>query len=293
MTIYELSIISSTGFPYYNKKIKPVPKGVQVHLRFFDFSEQAEKDFEDESYLEFDLKAGLISALFEFARNIDKKIEVLEFRPKAEEEINQRPVRERIKYKGDVLMTVTTEKYLHHDQIRRKIELIYENFISPKIPLDSAYEVLHNEENSLLDILTDKKAKNHLSRYEKTLKKIAKKYIDEMNRYGLKGIVCCGFDLSPIICFSEHNQYHLEDIDEILRGVGNIPEIEALNWKYRQSTYNNKPLWVFIINSGIGVSVEGLYENYYYLLLTEPDAYMGEFPRKLANEFNNILTEDI
>jgi len=64
MTIYELSIISSTGFPYYNKKIKPIPKGVKVHLRFFDFSEEMEKDFDKETLLEFDLKAGLFSAVF-------------------------------------------------------------------------------------------------------------------------------------------------------------------------------------------------------------------------------------
>jgi len=38
MTIYELSIISTTGFPYYNTIIKPVPEGVKIFLRFFDFS---------------------------------------------------------------------------------------------------------------------------------------------------------------------------------------------------------------------------------------------------------------
>lgn len=289
MTIYELSIISSTGFPYYNKKIKPIPKGIKVHLRFFDFSEHEETDFDDKSILEFDLKAGLISALFEFARNIDKKIETLEFRPQKEKE-KKKMEEDRVKYKGDVLMTVTTEKYLLHNQIRRKIEIIYENFINPKVPLDSAYEILHNEENLIVDILTDKKARKHLIDQEKALKKIAKKFLNEMSRYGLKGIVCCSFDLSPIMCFSQNNKYNLDDVDEILRGVGNIPDIDPLNWKYRQSTHKEKPIWVFVINSGIGVSVEGIHENFYYLLLTDPDAYMGEFPRKLAIEFNNLLS---
>jgi len=288
MTIYELSIISSTGFPYYNRKIKPIPKGVKVHLRFFDFSEKEENDFENEEILEFDLKAGLISALFEFARNIDKKIEVLEFRPKKGTEKDS-SINKDLKIKGDVLITVTTETYLNHNQIQKKIEKIYENFINPKVPLDSAYEILHDEEDSILQILTDEKAKNHLFNHEKDLKKISNKFLSEMSNYGLRAIICCTFDLSPIVCFTENKEYNLNDVDEILRGIGKIPEIDPLNWKYRQSNYAGKPLWVFIINSGVGVTVDGIFENYFYLLLTEPDSYMGEFPRRLANEFNNLL----
>lgn len=83
MTIYEFSVISTTGFPYFNSIIKPIPEGIKVFLRFFDFSKDKfniQDQLEDSS--KFDLTAGLISALFEFARNIDKKIEVLEFKPK-------------------------------------------------------------------------------------------------------------------------------------------------------------------------------------------------------------------
>ena len=83
MTIYELSIISTTGFPYYNKVIKPVPEGVKIFLRFFDFSKDrfiVHEQLDSES--KFDLTAGLISELLEFARNIDKKIERLEFKVK-------------------------------------------------------------------------------------------------------------------------------------------------------------------------------------------------------------------
>ncbi len=72
MTIYELSIISTTGFPYFNKVIQPFPEGVKIFLRFFDFS--SDKSL-DQNHLDitskFDLTAGLISALFEFARNIN------------------------------------------------------------------------------------------------------------------------------------------------------------------------------------------------------------------------------
>ena len=82
MTIYNLSIISTTGFPYFNSLIKPIPEGVNIFLRFFDFSKDRsifQEQLDPDS--KFDLTAGLISALFEFAKNIDKKIEVLEFKP--------------------------------------------------------------------------------------------------------------------------------------------------------------------------------------------------------------------
>jgi hypothetical protein len=45
-----------------------------------------------------------------------------------------------------------------------------------------------------------------------------------------------------------------------------------------------------LINSGIGIKVKGLFESYYYLLITEPNSYLGEFPKKLTVEFNDILS---
>ncbi len=290
MTIYELNIISTTGFPYYNKILKPIPKGVNVFLRFFDFSKDNREDLpNDEADLMFDLKAGLISALFEFARNIDKKIKILEFKPKPSVDYNSKTKENEIKIEGDVLITVTTESYLLHNQIRKKINLIYNDFITSIIPLDSAYEIPNVEENNLIDLLVDMKAKNHINHKKKELSNNAKKLLNEMDQYGLRGIVCTSFDLSPIICFSKENRYSLQDIDIILRNIGNIPDIEPYEWKYRQSIYNSKPIWVFIINSGVGVTIKGLFEPYYYLLLAEPNSYIGEFPKKLTSEFNQIL----
>ncbi|MBD3194781.1 MAG: hypothetical protein GF317_06990 [Candidatus Lokiarchaeota archaeon] len=289
MTIYELSIISTSGFPYYNKIIKPIPKGVKVHLRFFDFSDFDLKDFGTNEFdlgMKFDLKAGLISALFEFARNINKKIELLEFKSKSEITVKSQ-CSDMIK--GDVLITTTTEPYILHNQVQKKIRLIYQNFISPKIPLDSSYQMLHHEETNLINLLTDKAAKEHFFENEKEISKIAKKFINEMGSYGLKAIICTSFDLSPIKSFSKNDEYSIEDINNILRNIGNIPDIDPMNWKYRQSLLRDKTLWVFIINSGIGVTIENLFEPYYYLLLAEPNSYLGEFPGKLANEFNRIL----
>ncbi len=155
MTIYELSIISTTGFPYFNSVIKAIPEGVKVFLRFFDFSKD-KSTIQDQLDLDykFDLTAGLISALFEFARNIDKKIEVLEFKPKKyKKPLIKNDVEESIL--GDVLITTQTESFLLHKSVREKIKLIYNLFINSKLPLDSADSIQNNEENKIVEILTD------------------------------------------------------------------------------------------------------------------------------------------
>ena len=82
MTIYEFSVISTSGFPYYNLEIKPIPENVKIHLRFFDFSKKREILYPNDLNCmgtKFDLTAGLISALYEFAKSIDKKIKSLNF----------------------------------------------------------------------------------------------------------------------------------------------------------------------------------------------------------------------
>ncbi len=283
MTYYDFSIISTHGFPYYNHEIKPVPKGVKVFLRFFDFSDT--KKIPEQTETKFELRAGLVSALFNFSNSIDKKIDILEFVTKKNEEGSNLSVD-----KADVLITTTTESYLFHEQIAKKINLIYHNFIYPKIPLDSADEIDYFEETEIVNILTDVEAKNHLMKYKKEIEKTANRFLSEMDTYGLKAIIVTSIDLSPLICYSNKDEYFLENINQILRNIGNIPRIDPFEWKYRQSFIENKQCWVFLINSGIGITVEKLFESYYYLLVTEPNSYLGEFPAKLTSEFNDILS---
>ncbi|MHA1931832.1 MAG: hypothetical protein ACW96X_04780, partial [Promethearchaeota archaeon] len=196
MTIYELSIISTTGFPYYNKVIKPIPEGLKIFLRFFDFStdksiihDQLDPDSK------FDLTAGLISALFEFARNIDKKIVRLEFKAKKSSK-NPNKLQEENLIKGDVLVTTQTEPFLLHNSVREKVRLIYNNFINAKIPLDSADTIIENEENKIIDILTDSKARQIISDNQNEIKRTANSFMSEMKGYGLWGICITSFDLS-------------------------------------------------------------------------------------------------
>ncbi|TFG00512.1 MAG: hypothetical protein EU541_02095 [Promethearchaeota archaeon] len=287
MTIYEFTVISVHGYPYYNKIINPIPSGIKVFLRFFDFSQKDDNITQEREGFKFDLKAGLISALYNFSSQINQKIDVLEFHSKT---INDQNERKENNYQGNVLMSVTTEPFLFHSQVQKKMALIYDSFIASKIPLDEGNQLLYREQTEIIDILTDVKAKNHLSKNNDKIQFIATHHLDDMKNYGLKAIVLTSFDLTPLLCFANDNIFCLEDIIQILRNVGNIPDIEPFDWKYRQSFYNDNSMWVYLINSGVGIKVMNLFENYYYLLITDPNAYLGEFPAKLTSEFNNILS---
>ncbi len=288
MTIYELSIISTTGFPYYNKVINPIPEGVRIFLRFFDFSSDKSIIHDQlDSDSKFDLTAGLISALFEFARNIDKKIVRLEFKAKKSPK-NSKKVEEKNKEKGDVLVTAQTESFLLHNSVREKVRLIYKNFINAKVPLDSADSIIKNEENKIIDILTDSKARKTISNHQSELKHTANNFMSEMKDYGLWGICITSFDLSPIVAYGK--KYSLNHVNEILRHISYIPDIDPLEWIYRQSFFSEEQIQVCIIKSGIGPTIEDtLFEPYFYLLFADPQSYFGEFPAKLTAAFNNIL----
>jgi len=284
MTFYELSIITNTGFPYYHLELKDPPKGINLYLRFFDFSQNnTESRVKLDPVSLFELNAGLVSALFEFARNLDKKIEILEFTPdKIIKKSDNKP-----KYEGDVLITTQTESYLLHKSIQEKIKIIYKSIIAPKVPLDSALEMLQNEEDKIIEILNDSEAKNRIKLHKKEIKDLGTSLISEMSNYGLKGICITSFDLSPIIKLGD--KYSIEDIDEILRNIRLFPEIQPLEWDYRQSYFSDEKVWVYIVKSGVGPTVEGSFQPYFYLLFADPQSYLGEFPGKLAAKFNQIL----
>ncbi|MHA2287493.1 MAG: hypothetical protein ACXABG_01775 [Promethearchaeota archaeon] len=284
MTFYELSVITNTGYPYYNLKLKAPSNGANILLRFFDFTH---KNSEEMSKLDpissFELNAGLVSALFEFARNIDKKIEILEFRPGKKEHTNN----EDWNYEGDVIITTQTEPYLLHRSVKEKIKLIYDTLIISKIPLDAALELLQNEVDTIIDILTDSEARNRIKAHEDEIDLLANNYLAEMSGYGLRSICITSFDLSPITIFG--NKYSLNDVNAILRNIGMFPNIEPLEWIYRQSYILDEHIWVYIIKSGVGPTINGLFEPYFYLLFVDPQSYLGEFPGKLTLKFNQIL----
>jgi len=264
--------------------MKSPPNGVSLFLRFFDFTHRnSEQIAKLDPVSLFELNAGLVSALFEFARNIDKKIEILEYKSSKKDMLknNNR------NYEGDVLITTQTEPYLLHKSVKEKIKLIYDTVIATKIPLDSALEMLQNEEDKIIEILTDSEAKNRIKTHENKIDRLANDFLNEMNSYGLHGICITSFDLSPITIYG--NKYSLNDVDAILRNIGIFPNIIPLEWIYRQSYISDVQIWVYIIKSGVGPTINGLFEPYFYLLFADPQSYLGEFPGKLTTKFNQIL----
>ena len=284
MTFYEFSVITNTGFPYYNLILNTPPSGVNLNLRFFDFTQQnLEPLTKLDPVSSFELNAGLVSALFEFARNIDKKIEILEFKSSKKKPGNP----DNNQYEGDVLITTQSESYLLQKSVKAKIKIIYKLVIADKIPLDSALELLQNEEDKIIEILTDKEVRNRVDAQKKAISSLADDFLKEMSSYGLKGICITSFDLSPIKSFG--TLFSLADIDAILRNISVFPNMSTLEWIYRQSHFSNEQLWVYIIKSGVGPTINGLFEPYFYLLFADPQSYLGEFPGKLGSMFDQIL----
>ena len=284
MTIYEFSAITSNGYPYYQLEIEKPPPGVKLNLRFFDFSEldlPFTNNFDSKS--SFELNAGLVSALFKFARSINKTINSLEF-------FNDNGIQYRghsADLQGDVLITAQTESFLLDKSVYDKIKLVYQEIIRYKIPLDSALEILNSEEKKIISILTDSEARNRVSKQKHKIKKITNDFFEEWKIYGLNGICITSFDLSPILVLGK--KYSLDDISIILRNIGIVPEIPPLEWKYRQSSIQEEQVWVYIYKSDVGPTVEGLFEPYFYLLFSDPNSYLGEVPGLLGVKLNQIL----
>jgi hypothetical protein len=290
MTIYTLSVITSTGYPYFHTEIKTLPKGIKLYLRFFDFTQERNLPHMGTGTggeSSFALNSGLVSALFEFARSMDKKIRSLEFKSRIEED--QKVIRsEKPIFKGDVLITSQTEMYLLHTSFKQKVKLIYDTIIASKIPLDSADSITDREKQRIIEILTDLTARDHVFQNQQDIKLLAEKFLKAMGDYGLESIVLTSFDLSPIMVFGK--KYSFTDIEVILRNIGEIPEVDPLEWKYRQSILKGAECWIYICNAGIGVTVEDqLFEPYFYLLIADPQSYLADFPAKLMSEFNLIL----
>lgn len=285
MTIYSFSVITSNGFPYYQLNVKDAPEKIKLHLRFFDFTKEELKpqtNFEISD--SFELNAGLVSALFKFARAMSKNIHILEFNSEEQDEIEA----DKTEYSGDVLVTCQTESFLFHKSVYAKIKLIYDILLSYKIPLESAIEILPVQEEKVYNILTDFDARSRVDEHKTQLKRLGSDFLKEMKNYGLREICITSFDLSPIMILGK--KYSLSDVHGILRNIGNIPEIPPLNWVYRQSTFDGEEIWVYIYKSDVGPTIEGLFEPYLYLLICDFNSYLGEIPEVLGNKLNRILS---
>ncbi len=288
MTIYSLQVITTTGYPYYNLEIEPLPKGVPLYLRFFDFSTQElnhENEFNPTEC--FELTSGFVSAIFEFARLLDKNLKVLEFIPlrKNTKRSNKSQEKQIKKQSGNVLITCQTETYLNSKAVKQKVQMIFDWVIQNKIPLGFEKKINLEEKERIIRILTDAKAKEQIEAKKNELKKIFNDFLNEMKVYGLEGLCVASFDLSPIISFG----IDFKSVEALLRNLGDIPDVETLQWKYRESTIGDLRKWIYIVNSGVGPSEESIFMPYYYILFASPESFLGESPGILASKINLIL----
>ncbi len=288
MTIYSLQVITTTGYPYYNLEIEPQPEGVPLFLRFFDFSTQEFNHENEFNPIEcFELTSGFVSAIFEFARLLDKNLKVLEFIPlrkniKGSKKSQEKQIK---KHSGNVLITCQTETYLNGKAVKQKIQMIFDWVIQNKIPLGPEKKINPDEKERIMRILTDAKAKEQIEAKKNKLKKIFNDFLNEMKVYGLEGLCVTSFDLSPIISFG----IDFKSVEALLRNLGDIPDVETLQWKYRESTIEDLRKWVYIVNSGVGPSEESIFMPYYYILFASPESFLGESPGILASKINNVL----
>jgi len=288
MTIYSLQVITTTGYPYYDLEIEPLPKGVPLYLRFFDFSTQ---EFNHENEFNptecFELTSGFVSAIFEFARLLDKNLKVLEFIPlrKNTKRSNKSQEKQIKKQSGNVLITCQTETYLNSKAVKQKVQMIFDWVIKNKIPLGTEKKINLEEKERIIRILTDAKAKEQIEAKKDELTYVFNKFLNEMEVYGLEGVCVTSFDLSPIISFG----INFKSVADLLRNLGKIPEVETLRWKYRESIIGDLRKWIYIVNSGVGPSEESIFMPYYYILFASPESFLGESPGILASKINLIL----
>ncbi len=288
MTIYEFNVITTTGFPYYGLKINEIPNGVRISLRFFDFSkDKCEEELIDpESKVE--LTAGLIAAIFEFSRAIDRKIYMLEFQSEGANPINDNVLDGPI---SDTLITCSSESYLNQEALRQKIELIYKTIIEPRAPLMFAEELLPPEEDVIENILNDKKARDYLLSRVDALTKVADMFLLEKDQSGLEQVCVLSFDLSLIHIFGK--KYSFRDVEKILRKMSQAHEIPIYGIKQRIINYKGEIIWVYINNSGGGVTEsymgEKLFEPYYYLYICKPESHLEDIYENIMNKLNEII----
>lgn len=290
--IYTIYIISSTGYPFYYKQVENIPKGVDLHLRFMDYSnlQNPNSNFAEG----FELFAGLISALSEFSRLLGQELELLKFRShKTNDETSEDGIRcienacmsIEIPIDADALINCQNERWLNPVAIEAKTNLIFDKIVKHKLPLGPDKNIDEEEEKFIVDLLHDKAARNWLKPVDNDLGVAANLLIEKYGSYGLDSIIITSFEYTVL----RYYQIEEKTIIGLLRNIGRLPDVKTYNWKHRMGFFENKQYNVYIINSGTGVTVNNVFMPYYYLLICEPESFLGEIPQKIYEKLNSII----
>lgn len=235
-----------------------------------------------------ELTAGLISALFEFSRAIDKKLHSIEFQSR----INSHSFN-LSNNASDILITCSSEIFLNKEAIKQKIKFIYKTVIEPKIPLITASKLLTPEQELIWSILTDDEARNYFKDREEEFTKVAYELLEKKNKLGLEMICLYSFDFSIVKIFGKI--YSLEEITNIMRHLQIIVNIPPFGYEIMHIRKKDKDLSIYFANSGVGVTVnnsnEQLFEPYYYSFIGNSNKELGEAVEDMIKQLNDILKE--
>jgi hypothetical protein len=283
---YSFSILTSSGYPFYTKKILDEPLNTSLNMRFYDFV-HSELSYGEQGEQSFELQAGLVSALYEFARVLGYPIELLKFKTVSETNLKDdgdNLVPFEVPINSDVLLTSRTESFLIPTNFEAKIHLIYKYIITAHIPLGPEKRITDANEQFILELLKDKGAIALIEKNKEELDKVCNKTLEEYKKYGLEAIVIASFDANPL------KTYNIEknNVLNIFREIGIMPLVKDYQWKYRLVSEKG----LFIINSGCGVKNRDIFMPFYYILICSKEAFLGDSPTTIYNRINSVLNEE-
>jgi len=232
---------------------------------------------------EFDLIAGLISALFQFSSAQNRPMnEIIYSRP---EFLVENLLDGQEKTETGTLMNVRCEYYSIKAAVKRKLDYIYEKMIKPLEPLSDKSKLAPSEEKVIQEILLNIPSKQLIRSHSKDLDTYLKNFIKENKSYGIKAGAIASSDLTLLKTTGITD----EELQKLLRVV-ECPEVEPLTWKFRQAwTEGNQQVTLVFVNSAFNVELDTLQEPLYYIILCDAYSAIGELPRRLFMEINNIL----
>jgi hypothetical protein len=282
--IYGFSIITTTGFPYYNKDFALEPRNIVLKNLFFNYSKNVIQAAHEN---EFELIAGLVSALFNFSGAQNRPIDELIYtRPEYQIE---NLLDGQTKNETGTLMTIRCEYYSIKAAVKRKLDYIYQKMIKRLEPLGDKSKLAPSEEKTIQDILLNMPSKQIVRAHSKDLDNYLKTFIKDNKSYGIKAVAIASADLTLLKTAGMVD----DELQKLLRVV-ECPEVEPLMWKFRQAwTADNQQVTLVFVNSAFNVEHDTehdtLKEPLYYIILCDAYSAIGELPRQLFMDINAII----
>lgn len=280
--IYGISIITTNGFPYFNKDYAIEPKNKNLKILFFNYSKKLIQSCQEN---EFELVAGLISALFNFSGAQNRPIDELIYkRPEFQIE-NLLDGQQPDQLTTGTLVTVRCDYFSIKAAVKQKLDYIYDKIIKQLEPLNEKKILAPSEQKLIQDVLLNMPSKQLIRANSKKLDNYLKSFLKETSNYGIKAIAIASSDLT-ILKTVNITRDELENLLNIV----DCPQVEPLNWKFRQVwDENNQQLNLVFINSAYAVEYDTLKETLMYIIICDAYSAIAELPRKLLLEINETL----